>query len=914
MALETDYEVLDTLGEGSFGKVYRARHRHSDDIVAVKQIKLGSKSWEEACKSTELSALRTLRHPFIVRLRELLRSPADGSLYYVFEFISGDLCRLMRKYAQGMDESHAADLMRQLLVGLAHVHQHNFFHRDMKPENVLYDPQTETIRIADFGEARSLRARPPFTDYVGTRWYRAPECLLRDRAYSSPVDVWAAGLIFAELLRGSPLFCGTSSIDQLYRIFQVLGPAPTDWPEYQRLAQAIRFRPAEKGCGLLRTVPRASPQAQALLGEILALNPRRRPLSRKTVDHAYFARLPPLDLEQHAARRISKASSFSAPPENRRPAPLEDERPCSSVKQGVPEEMSTTVGDDATPRAETASMEPTPSAASQPQRSLLIDDDLDLDLDEELDKILGGSPVATAKTTVGFSHEESSRLDANGEQSDPRGRSRTCPELLLSAAIGGFNDASAMPTVSSHPAEPPSPGAGSVDALLDSLCADFGVDTQQLDAAGFDASGDEREMRHSPKGQLHEATEDAIAGQFQVATEGDSDGVAGGEDEHEWPCDVATASARCCRSPEEPKCEATRSGATSRVSAWEEQTGAAQDREEEREEDQQGQRPGNGTADSKDWDSSGSDALKEAEACDAEGRRNVATFAGSSQGADQLPVSPKQPPPPVPASAWGLGDDGLRGKAPDGAALAAGGSASDVAAEPALPAEAGTPLGVKVPRPPRIGGAADAARHDGAMGPQSARVRDESRLSRHSPWCSSSEDDIGLRDRVAASLAANAPDDSRGSPAPCAASDRSGTPQDPSPNVFQEGAAADAAAAEGEDRHGVLRRSRSHSRRSWTAEESSQLRRVVKRINRRGFEKDHLWAEVSKELGAGRSAKECKRQYASEYRAHKAASAGGDAEASLPPPLPPCKSPSIDADAERGRAVQRAGSLTEPPA
>merc|ERR1719356_1621687 len=108
------------------------------------------------------------------------------------------------------------------------MHQLGFFHRDVKPENVLLDVPSNSVRLADFGETRSLRARPPFTDYVGTRWYRAPECLLRFRAYSSPVDVWAAGLVLAELLRGGALFCGSSAIDQLYKVFQVLGSGGRD--------------------------------------------------------------------------------------------------------------------------------------------------------------------------------------------------------------------------------------------------------------------------------------------------------------------------------------------------------------------------------------------------------------------------------------------------------------------------------------------------------------------------------------------------------------------------------------------------------------------------------------------------------------------------------------------------------------
>merc|ERR1719446_723245 len=114
MALEKDYEILEQLGEGAFAMVYKARHKKSMDVVAIKQIKLGVKSWHEACRSTELQALRALRHPFIVRLRELIRSQWDGSLYYIFEFVDSDLCRLVKAFPDGMEELRAAELARQL--------------------------------------------------------------------------------------------------------------------------------------------------------------------------------------------------------------------------------------------------------------------------------------------------------------------------------------------------------------------------------------------------------------------------------------------------------------------------------------------------------------------------------------------------------------------------------------------------------------------------------------------------------------------------------------------------------------------------------------------------------------------------------------------------------------------------------
>jgi len=493
--MEQDYDVICRLGEGSFGTVYKARHRRTADEVAVKQIKIGTRSWDEACRSTELQALKALRHPFIVRLKELIRSQWDGSLYYIFEFLDSDLCRLLKDFPGGLEEMRAAELTRQHFAGLTHMHQHNFFHRDIKPENILLDVTTETIRIADLGQARSLRARPPFTDYVGTRWYRAPECLLRDRTYSSPVDIWASGLIFAELLRGSPMFCGTSTIDQLYKIFTVLGHPLHDWPDFAKLASALRFRvPDRNGCGISRVLPaNISPQCNTFLAEMLSINPRRRPFARKCLENPYFSMLPAMDLDRLDTHR-SRASTKHLYETDKM---MEDKSPRG---RSVSDYISNST------RTLSASVNNTVAEAAT-----------DLDLDAELDAILGdGGGASSSAPPGGYSFAGALRDEAlsppilpqqaengplsRGDSSSltlpggADGRSPSPPNLALDApkpeSRGGISFAFAptsrpraeesrsilsvpvVPAVSLG-AVPRSPGAVSVDALLDSLCADF---------------------------------------------------------------------------------------------------------------------------------------------------------------------------------------------------------------------------------------------------------------------------------------------------------------------------------------------------------------------------------------------------------------------------------------------------------
>ena len=158
----------------------------------------------------EVRALRKLSHPHIVRLLEVIRDADE--LYFVFEYMERNLYEVVRSAGGPLPLERVREYVWQLFSGLAHMHRQGFFHRDIKPENCLVTGAM--LKIADFGLARELRSRPPYTSYVSTRWYRAPEVLLRSTAYSSPVDVWAVGAIAAELFSGRPLFPGTSEADQ----------------------------------------------------------------------------------------------------------------------------------------------------------------------------------------------------------------------------------------------------------------------------------------------------------------------------------------------------------------------------------------------------------------------------------------------------------------------------------------------------------------------------------------------------------------------------------------------------------------------------------------------------------------------------------------------------------------------------
>eukprot|EP00644_Phytophthora_capsici_P002312 jgi/Phyca11/56702/gw1.27.258.1 len=282
------YEILDRVGDGAFGEVSRARSLKTQEIVAVKKIKSLFPTWEECLQLRELKSLRVLRHENIVLLKEVIRDKEE--LYFVFEYLHTSLFRVMRNLKNhGGSNSTVRSIMFQLFSGLAYMHKHGYFHRDIKPENLLC--HDDTLKIADLGQAREIRSRPPFTDYVSTRWYRAPELLLRSSSYNSPIDLWACGCILVELLICTPLFPGTSEADQFYRICKVLGsPTKETWPEGAAMASQMQFRlPKSAPVSWKRFLPKGTPSsAVQLVQDLLQFDPSRRITAAQALQHRFF--------------------------------------------------------------------------------------------------------------------------------------------------------------------------------------------------------------------------------------------------------------------------------------------------------------------------------------------------------------------------------------------------------------------------------------------------------------------------------------------------------------------------------------------------------------------------------------------------------------------------------------------------
>ena len=277
-------------------------------------------------KLRELSSLRILSsHENIVQLHELIRED-DSLLYFVFEYLpNGDLYSLMNQVRndllRGIQNTRLSipriqNMMRQILIGLHHIHSLGFSHRDIKPENILIDG--DVCKIADFGLARQIGQCPnegSLTEYISTRWYRSPEILLRDSNYSTPVDIFAVGCVMAEMMTLRPLFQGKNEVEQISLIFQMLGtPSQNHWPKGMSLIQnlnlAVLFHSSTPSSHEQRirenleiSIPNASPESLDIIQKMIELDPSRR-FSAKELLHEPFFSINPISVRHTVSKSL----------------------------------------------------------------------------------------------------------------------------------------------------------------------------------------------------------------------------------------------------------------------------------------------------------------------------------------------------------------------------------------------------------------------------------------------------------------------------------------------------------------------------------------------------------------------------------------------------------------------------------
>ncbi|XP_059189202.1 cyclin-dependent kinase 11B isoform X3 [Centropristis striata] len=295
-----EFQCLNRIEEGTYGVVYRAKDKKTDEIVALKRLKMEKE--KEGFPITSLREINTIlkaQHPNIVTVREIVVGSNMDKIYIVMNYVEHDLKSLMETMKQPFLPGEVKTLMIQLLRGVRHLHDNWILHRDLKTSNLLLSHKG-ILKIGDFGLAREYGSPlKPYTPVVVTLWYRSPELLLGAKEYSTAVDMWSVGCIFGELLTQKPLFPGKSEIDQINKIFKDLGsPSEKIWPGYSELPAVKKMTFTEYPYNNLRKRFGAllSDQGFDLMNKFLTYCPSKRILSDEGLKHEYFRETPlPID-------------------------------------------------------------------------------------------------------------------------------------------------------------------------------------------------------------------------------------------------------------------------------------------------------------------------------------------------------------------------------------------------------------------------------------------------------------------------------------------------------------------------------------------------------------------------------------------------------------------------------------------
>ncbi|CAA2982779.1 mitogen-activated kinase 19-like [Olea europaea subsp. europaea] len=309
------YKILEIIGKGSYGVVCAAIDTHTGEKVAIKKITDIFEHISDAIRILrEIKLLRLLRHPDIVEIKRIMVPPSRREfrdIYVVFELMESDLHQVI-KANDDLTHEHHRFFLYQMLRALKYMHTANVYHRDLKPKNILANANCK-LKICDFGLARVAFSDTPttifWTDYVATRWYRAPElCGSFFSKYTPAIDIWSIGCIFAEVLTGKPLFPGKSVVHQLDLIADVLGTPSAETISGVRNEKARKYltdMQKKHPMSFAEKFPTADPLAVKLLKRLLAFDPKDRPTAEEALADPYFKGLAKLEREP-SCQPISK--------------------------------------------------------------------------------------------------------------------------------------------------------------------------------------------------------------------------------------------------------------------------------------------------------------------------------------------------------------------------------------------------------------------------------------------------------------------------------------------------------------------------------------------------------------------------------------------------------------------------------
>ncbi|KAM6461351.1 MAPK/MAK/MRK overlapping kinase isoform 4-T7 [Liasis olivaceus] len=311
--LELEYKTTGKIGEGTFSDVLKVQSLKNGQYYACKQMKQHFESIDHVNNLREIQALRRLNpHPNILTLHEVIFDKKAGAVALICELMDMNIYELIKGRKKPLPEKKIMSYMYQLCKSLDHIHRNGIFHRDVKPENILI--KQDLLKLGDFGSCRSIHSKQPYTEYISTRWYRAPECLLTDGYYSYKMDIWSAGCVFYEIASFHPLFPGSNELDQISKIHDIIGTPP----------KKILNKFKQKGKGISPFMPNLSNKSLTLMYAMIQYDPDERICAHEALQHPYFRELRlaekqaltihrkmrlvgnPLERDSLGLRRISK--------------------------------------------------------------------------------------------------------------------------------------------------------------------------------------------------------------------------------------------------------------------------------------------------------------------------------------------------------------------------------------------------------------------------------------------------------------------------------------------------------------------------------------------------------------------------------------------------------------------------------
>ncbi|XP_048875521.1 cyclin-dependent kinase 9 [Brienomyrus brachyistius] len=328
------YEKLAKIGQGTFGEVFKAKHRQTGKKVALKKVLMeNEKEGFPITALREIKILQLLKHENVVNLIEICRTKATqfnrykGSIYLVFDFCEHDLAGLLSNANVKFTLAEIKKVMQMLLNGLYYIHRNKILHRDMKAANVLIT-RDGVLKLADFGLARAFSLAKNsqgnrYTNRVVTLWYRPPELLLGERDYGPPIDLWGGGCIMAEMWTRSPIMQGNTEQHQLTLISQLCGSITAEvWPGVDKKYELYQKMELPKGQkrkvkDRLKAYVK-DPYALDLIDKLLVLDPAQRTDSDDALNHDFFWTDPmPSDLKNMLSTHNTSMFEYLAPPRRR---------------------------------------------------------------------------------------------------------------------------------------------------------------------------------------------------------------------------------------------------------------------------------------------------------------------------------------------------------------------------------------------------------------------------------------------------------------------------------------------------------------------------------------------------------------------------------------------------------------------